>query len=141
MSTDYREYVKSLSLVEALWWFIENVNDDTPHRTEIFFSLRERCREKFQHTKGQPSELIAKVKSLVSDIEAMQFQNEDWFGAFSEYEESAGDDTMSVEWPNLRISLDAVQAELNKLPADQDIPGSAVGTSMHDELTRGFPYG
>lgn len=32
-------------LVHDLWWFIENVTDDTPDRTERFFALRERVRE------------------------------------------------------------------------------------------------
>jgi hypothetical protein len=32
-------------LVYELWWFIENVTDDTPDRTERFFALRERVRE------------------------------------------------------------------------------------------------
>jgi hypothetical protein len=32
------------SLIHDLWWFIENVNDETPDRTERFFALRERVR-------------------------------------------------------------------------------------------------
>lgn len=32
-------------LVSDLWWFIENVSDDTPDRTDRFFALRERVRE------------------------------------------------------------------------------------------------
>lgn len=38
-------YLCSLELADALWWFIENVNDETPGRTEIYFALRERVRE------------------------------------------------------------------------------------------------
>lgn len=38
------EYVKTAPLVDALWHFIENVSDETPDRTEIFFALRERVR-------------------------------------------------------------------------------------------------
>lgn len=41
---DYREHVASLPLMQALWWFIENVTDDLPYRSEIFFALRERVR-------------------------------------------------------------------------------------------------
>lgn len=33
-----------LKLVQDLWWFIENVNEDTPDRNDKFFSLRERVR-------------------------------------------------------------------------------------------------
>ena len=32
------------ALAADLWWFIENVNDDTPDRTDRFFALRERFR-------------------------------------------------------------------------------------------------
>ncbi len=31
-------------LVCDLWWFIENVNEDDPKRSESFFALRERVR-------------------------------------------------------------------------------------------------
>jgi hypothetical protein len=42
---DWDVYVaKEISLVQALWHFIENVGDDHPRRTEIFFILRERMR-------------------------------------------------------------------------------------------------
>jgi hypothetical protein len=67
------------------------------------------------------------VKSLISDIESMQYHHESWFGPFTEMEENEsmyGDVTVSVEWPNLRISLDAVQAELNKLPPVDPFMGS-----------------
>lgn len=32
-------------LVRDLWWFIENVTDDTPDRNDRFFALRGRVRE------------------------------------------------------------------------------------------------
>lgn len=28
-----------------VWWFVENVSDDTPDRTDRFFALRERVRD------------------------------------------------------------------------------------------------
>jgi hypothetical protein len=31
-------------LVSDLWWFIENVDEDDPNRSEDFFALRERVR-------------------------------------------------------------------------------------------------
>jgi hypothetical protein len=37
-------YLSSITLPAALWWFIENVNDEDRYRTEIFFFLRERVR-------------------------------------------------------------------------------------------------
>lgn len=39
-----KDYLNGLPLVRALWWFMENVNEDSPHRSEIFFYLRERYR-------------------------------------------------------------------------------------------------
>lgn len=39
-------------LVEALWWFIENVAVDDPERTDHFFALRERYRNEYQVNVG-----------------------------------------------------------------------------------------
>lgn len=36
------EILASCSMVNALWWFIENVGDDDPNREAMFFHLRER---------------------------------------------------------------------------------------------------
>jgi len=38
-------HLEGLPLVAALWWFIENSNEDDPHRNELFFYLRERVRD------------------------------------------------------------------------------------------------
>ena len=40
----YAEHLKSVPLNDALWWFIENVNEEDPHRNDYFFALRERVR-------------------------------------------------------------------------------------------------
>jgi hypothetical protein len=42
------KYLDTLSLVDALWWFIENAPDSGPERTEMFFYLRERYRSEVQ---------------------------------------------------------------------------------------------
>jgi hypothetical protein len=39
-----KEYLDSLPGVLALFWFMENVSDEHPHRTELFFYCRERVR-------------------------------------------------------------------------------------------------
>lgn len=39
-----KDYLNGLPLALALWWFIENSNEDDPHRSELFFYLRERVR-------------------------------------------------------------------------------------------------
>jgi hypothetical protein len=36
------DYLNGRPLVSALWWYIENVNEDHPHRNQLFFYLRER---------------------------------------------------------------------------------------------------
>ena len=43
------DYLSTLPLTEALWWFIENMADDAEGRTDVFFSLRERMRDSEQH--------------------------------------------------------------------------------------------
>lgn len=42
--TEIKAYLDPLPLVDALWWFIENLNDDDPVQSEVFFYLRERVR-------------------------------------------------------------------------------------------------
>ncbi len=44
MNPNTKTYLDTLSLVDALWWFIENIDSDHPDCTEIFFYLRERKR-------------------------------------------------------------------------------------------------
>jgi hypothetical protein len=42
---DYMEFLNRLSLVGALWWFIENGDSlETADRAEVFFYLRDRVR-------------------------------------------------------------------------------------------------
>ena len=42
---DYSKYLKTQPLNEVLWWFIENVSEDTPRKIEYFFILRERIQK------------------------------------------------------------------------------------------------
>lgn len=39
--TQGEEYRKTHRALTALWWFTENVNDDTPDRSDVFFFVRE----------------------------------------------------------------------------------------------------
>lgn len=39
-----RDDLNDMPLTEALWWFIENINEDSLYRTPIFFYLRERVK-------------------------------------------------------------------------------------------------
>ena len=41
-------------LVSDLWWFIENVDEDDPERSEKFFALRERVRADNARTEVKP---------------------------------------------------------------------------------------
>jgi hypothetical protein len=41
----YIDYLNTLPLSAALWHFIENMNDDSEGRSEVFFALRERVRD------------------------------------------------------------------------------------------------
>jgi len=42
------EHLTTLPLVEALWWYIENITTDDPRATRVFFYLRERYRNEVQ---------------------------------------------------------------------------------------------
>lgn len=72
-------------------------------------------------------ELIKAVKALVSDIAAMAPSTKShlfgWFGPFSDYEiDHGGDESASIEWPNLAISLNTVKHQLEQLePTKSDI--------------------
>ena len=38
------DYMGLIPLVDALWWFIENISPEDPDRTDLFFELRRRVR-------------------------------------------------------------------------------------------------
>lgn len=38
------DYLNGRPLVDALWWFIENVDSEDEHSSQLFFYLRERVR-------------------------------------------------------------------------------------------------
>jgi len=42
---DHSTMIEQTSLIAALWWFIENVDEADLHRTKYFFRLRERIAE------------------------------------------------------------------------------------------------
>jgi hypothetical protein len=44
----YISYLKTLPLLQALWWYIENVSSDDPDQATYFFYLRERYRKEEQ---------------------------------------------------------------------------------------------
>lgn len=55
----WKEYLDSVALPQALWWFIENVTDAHPDRTEIFFYLRERVRTDVDESRNLVMQLAA----------------------------------------------------------------------------------
>ncbi|RWB40434.1 MAG: hypothetical protein EOQ44_25155 [Mesorhizobium sp.] len=81
--------------------------------------LREEIKELKKKPAPQPDNelLMAAVRALISDIEAMQpdMREPDWFSSFSEFETrfdaDRGIEVVSIQWPNLAISL----AEVKKL--------------------------
>lgn len=42
---NHKNYLATLPLVAALWWFIENIGEDHADRNDLFFYLRERVRQ------------------------------------------------------------------------------------------------
>ena len=55
-------HLTGLPLVEALWWLIENRNEDLP--SEVFFALRERYRNEYQ---GQKQLTDARIAEIAED--------------------------------------------------------------------------
>lgn len=47
------DHLDTLPITHALWWFIENVAEDSPHRTPLFFYLRSRFRVYQENPKGE----------------------------------------------------------------------------------------
>ncbi len=44
MNESIKNYFDTVSLSDALWWFIENIDEEHPDKTDIYFYLRERMR-------------------------------------------------------------------------------------------------
>jgi hypothetical protein len=84
-------------------------------------------------------DLLKAVKSLISDIESMScdapLRDHDgsqdyWFGPFSEYADHI--ESVSIDWPNLAISLAAVK----KLIEPQTIEGELTKPQITAEEAR-----
>jgi hypothetical protein len=58
-----KQYLNTLSLADALWWFIENTGYEDEHREDLFFYLRERKRSE----RGKPAAFLdlAEVQSAI----------------------------------------------------------------------------
>jgi hypothetical protein len=70
--------------------------------------------------------VIKALTSLISDIESMQSKRgPNWYGGFSEYIEledySAFEGSVSIEWPNLAISVDDAKKALAEYEAAQEL--------------------
>jgi len=37
-----KDYLDTLDMAQALWWFIENISGEHPYSTRLYFYLRER---------------------------------------------------------------------------------------------------
>lgn len=62
----YIQLLKTMPLVQALWWYIENVPMDHSNEfTDVFFYLRERYRKENQRNE---SALLAKLIEALEDI-------------------------------------------------------------------------
>ncbi|MEY2153069.1 hypothetical protein AB7849_19345 [Rhodanobacter sp. 115] len=67
----HKNYLDSLNITAALWWFIENVAGDATDRNDYFFYLRERYRNEFQAHTG--AESIEKAGSAESNLPLASF--------------------------------------------------------------------
>lgn len=56
--------------------------------------------------------LLKAITSLLSDVEGMQQRPQTFpeeFGPFSDYDDTGRDDGVTIDWPNLAISKEAVK--------------------------------
>jgi hypothetical protein len=51
--TEAKDYLDTLPFGYAVWWYVENVTEDDPIRTEVFFYLRERFRKYQDNPKAE----------------------------------------------------------------------------------------
>lgn len=72
---DTVDYLDSLPGVLALFWFMENVNDDHPHRSELFFYCRERVR-RYSATPGHSDHENAYKREMVADKKLFKLWSE-----------------------------------------------------------------
>jgi len=70
------DYLDTLPGVLALYWFMENVADEHPHRSELFFYCRERAR-RYNHNPAAADQREAYKVELAFDAEAFKRLNED----------------------------------------------------------------
>jgi hypothetical protein len=67
--------------------------------------------------------LLVAIASVINDVRSMQAgeadSEKDWFEGFSTWEydtdDDGGDDTISIEWPNLAKSVDNLDAAFKEL--------------------------
>lgn len=64
---NYTDYLDGLPLVQALWWFIENVDDETAFRTDYLFRLRQRVREATPERTLSDGERTFRINAIVED--------------------------------------------------------------------------
>jgi hypothetical protein len=62
------DYLDTLPGVLALWWFMENINDEHPDRQQLFFYLRERVR-RYQYNADRADQRDAHAAELAYDSE------------------------------------------------------------------------
>lgn len=78
-------YLKTQPLTAALFWFIENVNDETPNRNDMFFHLRERVRDESQDAviiQGNPADGFGCVGPFATREDAIAYGDtvdSDWW--------------------------------------------------------------
>jgi hypothetical protein len=74
------EYVKTRPLCEALFWFIENVDESDPERSETFFALRERVRAEGPTHDAAPA-MLAAARDVLAALPEFERAGHDAFVA------------------------------------------------------------
>ncbi|MER9436664.1 hypothetical protein NKJ04_17375 [Mesorhizobium sp. M0618] len=79
------------------------------------------------------------MKSLISDIESMQERKQTFpeqFGPFIAVDDELAEGRISIEWPNLAISVETLQKAIFNLNTDRHIEGELTKRAIIDASSR-----
>ena len=70
-----KKLTDDMPLVQALWWYIENMPVDSPDRSEVFFHLRYRMRNYDPHAVGigNPFDVLSLIGPFDTNDDAAVF--------------------------------------------------------------------
>lgn len=102
------------AIADLTSWLLDRCSDN-PEDGQGFEDVDaeiDSVRELLQDLRDKQVALEKAANSLVVDIEAQNVDDATWYGPFEYYEQGL-DDGVTVEWPNLSITADALRKLLD----------------------------